>query len=131
MTTILVAEDSKTQRALIAGFLKNNKFNVITASNGVETLEKVFNNYPDLVLLDIIMPYINGYDICRRIKSQTSTKHIPVIFCSTKDTEVDRYWGLRQADAYIAKPFTPRDLIEAINVVLRNKPLTKQNTFRV
>ena len=116
MTTILIAEDSKAQRTLISSFLKKSNFSILTAKDGVETLEKVFEYHPHIVLLDIIMPYINGYDICRRIKAQPTTSNIKVIFCSSKDTQIDRHWGLKQgADAYISKPFSPEDLIYAIN----------------
>ena len=75
---------------------------------------------PDLVILDIVMPRMNGYQVCRRLKSDPRTKDIPVIFCSSKSEEIDRYWGIKQgADAYVFKPFQPVELIGTIKQLLR------------
>lgn len=114
-TTILVAEDSNTQRQMITKLLKNERYSVTTAKDGRDALAKVPQVNPDLIVLDIIMPEMNGYEVCRHLKGDSKTKQIPVIFCSSKDTEIDRYWGLKQgADAYIVKPFQPQDLLETV-----------------
>jgi twitching motility two-component system response regulator PilH len=118
MNTILVAEDSFTQRQLIVELLQSFNFTIRTAKNGVEALEKIELLHPDIVLLDLIMPQMNGYEVCRRMKANPKTKNIPIILCSAKGSEADRYWGLKQgADAYIAKPFQPEELIDAIKVL--------------
>ncbi|MFB2922193.1 MULTISPECIES: response regulator [Aerosakkonema] len=115
MSTVLVVEDSATQRQMIADFLEGNDFQVTVASNGKEALERVQDTCPDVVLLDVLMPQMNGYEVCRRIKKTPTTQDIPVIMCSAKTTEVDRYWGMKVgADAYIGKPFEQKELIQAI-----------------
>lgn len=115
MGTILVVEDSATQREMMAEFLKGNDFQVTVASNGLEALERVQDTSPDVVLLDVLMPQMNGYEVCRRLKSNPKTHAIPVIMCSAKITEVDRYWGMKTgADAYIGKPFKQKEMIDTI-----------------
>ncbi len=120
MSKILVIEDNPFQRTIIAKFLSNNKFNVTVANDGADALEKINSNYPDLVLLDIVMPQYNGYEVCRRIKSNPKTKDVLVVFCSSKVTDADRYWGIRQgADAYLSKPFQPGELLITIRRLLQ------------
>jgi len=124
MNTILLVEDSHTQREKIADLLQGCKFSVITASDGAEALSKITENPGiklDLVILDVVMPNVNGYEVCRRLKANPKTENIPVIMCSFKGSEADRYWGLKQgADAYLVKPFKARELITTIKHVLRN-----------
>lgn len=122
MSTVLVVEDSNTQRQLITDFLKSNRFAVTIARNGSEALACVQFVCPDVVLLDIVMPDMNGYDVCRRLKTNPKTQKIPVIFCSMKCSEVDRYWGAKiGADAYIGKPFQKSELLGAIQQLLHNQ----------
>lgn len=119
MSTVLVVEDSRTQQALLSGLLKEKGLKVSLASDGMEALEKVETVRPDVVLLDVIMPRMNGYECCRRLKSNPKTNRIPVVICSSKKEEVDRYWSLKQgADAYIAKPFHPSELLSTLKRVL-------------
>lgn len=121
MSTILVVEDSPTQRQMIADFLGDYDFQVEIARNGVEALNHLHNSCPDVVLLDVLMPQMNGYEVCRRIKNDPKTQDIPVIICSAKITQADRYWGMKiGADAYIGKPFKQTELIEAIERCLAN-----------
>lgn len=120
MRKVLVVEDSVTQRQMISELLKNSGLTVAVASNGVEALEKLQHYTPDIVVLDIVMPQMNGYEVCRRIKADKKTEHIPVVMCSSKGEEFDRYWGLKQgASAYIAKPFQPTELIGTVKQLLR------------
>lgn len=121
MSTILVVEDSATQRQMIADFLEDSDFQVKIARNGVEALQRLRDSSPDVVLLDVLMPEMNGYEVCRRIKNDPKTQDIPVIMCSAKITQVDRYWGMKiGADAYIGKPFKQNELIETIERFLDN-----------
>ncbi len=121
MSIILVADDSPAQRQMIADLLSENGFSVTTANDGMEALDKVAQSPPDLIILDVIMPQINGYEVCRRLKADPKTSHIPVILCSTKSTQVDHYWGLKQgADAYVVKPFPPNELIGTVKQLFRN-----------
>ncbi len=120
MNTVLVVEDSATQRAMMSDLLKEKGLNVTVAKDGVEALEQIQIQCPDLVLLDIVMPRMNGYEFCRRFKSDPKTQKVPVLMCSAKGEEFDRYWGMKQgADAYIAKPFHPADLVGTVKQLLR------------
>ncbi len=120
MNTVLVVEDSVTQREMIEDLLKGSGLAVTTASDGVEALEQILNNCPDIVVMDIVMPRMNGYELCRRIKTDPKTERVPVVMCSSKGEEFDRYWGMKQgADAYIAKPFQPQELVGTVKQLLR------------
>ncbi|KKJ01068.1 response regulator transcription factor [Prochlorothrix hollandica] len=125
MSTILVVEDSETYRTMISELLVGNGFSVDTASNGVEALAKV-NDYPAeglpaLIVLDIVMPEMNGYDFCRKVKGDPKMKDVPVVMCSSKSEEFDHYWGMKQgADAYLNKPFEPKELLKTIKHLLNN-----------
>ncbi len=120
MSTVLVVEDSVTQREMITDLLKGSGLTVTIASDGVEALEKIEGHSPDLVVLDIVMPRMNGYEVCRQIKANPKTQNIPVVMCSSKGEEFDRYWGMKQgADAYIAKPFQPTELVGTVKQLLR------------
>lgn len=122
MSTVLVVEDSLVQREMISGLLKKSGLNVIVAGDGIEALEQVQGHCPDLVVLDIIMPRMNGYEVCRRLKSDEKTQKLWVIMCSAKKEEFDRYWGMKQgADAYIAKPFHPQELVGTVKQLLRGE----------
>jgi twitching motility two-component system response regulator PilH len=120
MSTVLVVEDSVTQREMIEDLLKGSGLAVTTAGDGVEALEQIQNNCPDIVVMDIVMPRMNGYELCRRIKTDPKTERVPVVMCSSKGEEFDRYWGMKQgADAYIAKPFQPQELVGTVKQLLR------------
>ncbi len=120
MSKVLVVEDSVTQREMITDLLRGSGLEVTVATDGVEALEKVQNQRPDLVVLDIVMPRMNGYEVCRRLKADPKTQNVPVVMCSSKGEEFDRYWGMRQgADAYIAKPFQPKELVGTVKQLLR------------
>ncbi|MGB5971103.1 MAG: response regulator, partial [Spirulinaceae cyanobacterium] len=87
---------------------------------GADALEQISSNRPDLVLLDIVLPQYNGYEVCRRIKLNPETKDVLVVLCSSKINKADLYWGMKQgADAYITKPFQPRELLMTIRDLLQ------------
>jgi twitching motility two-component system response regulator PilH len=120
MSTVLVVEDSVSQREMITDLLKGSGLSVSIATDGVEALEHIEGHRPDLVVLDIVMPRMNGYEVCRRIKADPKTQDVPVVMCSSKGEEFDRYWGMKQgADAYIAKPFQPTELVGTVKQLLR------------
>jgi len=119
MSKVLVVDDSPMQREMISRVLKNVGINVTVASDGLEALEQIQQNCPDLVVLDIVMPRMNGYEVCRWLRSNLG-ENLPVVMCSSKREELDRYWGIKQgADAYIAKPFRPQDLVVTVKQLLR------------
>ncbi|MGD1700968.1 response regulator [Dapis sp. BLCC M229] len=109
---LLIVDDCEIVRTLCSYILAKKGLNITLASNGLEGLEKVKLEHPDLVILDIIMPEMNGYQVCRQIKSQPQTMNIPVVFCSGKNAEVDVYWAMKQgADGYISKPVNKDELM--------------------
>jgi twitching motility two-component system response regulator PilH len=120
MSTVLVVEDSVPQREMITDLLKGSGLDVTVASDGMEALERIQGKVPDVVVLDIVMPRMNGYEFCRKLKADPATQNVPVVMCSSKGEEFDRYWGMKQgADAYIAKPFQPMELIGTVKQLLR------------
>jgi twitching motility two-component system response regulator PilH len=121
MSKVLVVEDSPPQREMISTLLQGSGLNVTSAGDGLEALAQIQQDCPDIVVLDIVMPRMNGYELCRRLKDDPKTKELPVVMCSTKGEEFDRYWGMRQgANAYISKPFQPQELISTVKKLLRN-----------
>jgi two-component system alkaline phosphatase synthesis response regulator PhoP len=131
---ILVVDDEKDIVDLLKYNLEKEKeFEVITALNGREAIEQAAKNKPDLMLLDIMMPEINGFDVCKKIKSSPVTSNIPVIFLTAKENEIDEIIGLELgADDYIQKPISPRKVIARIKSVFRrvyseNEKLIKTN----
>jgi twitching motility two-component system response regulator PilH len=105
---------------MITELLQEMGFDVRIAADGLEALEQIQAAVPDVIVLDIVMPKMNGYELCRRLKADPTTQHLPVVMCSSKGEEFDRYWGIKQgADAYIAKPFQPSELIGTVKQLLR------------
>ncbi len=119
MARILVAEDEPDIRRLIALTLEYNGFEVVSVNDGFEAVTAAKGGGFDLILLDVRMPRITGYDACRQIKELTVTKDTPIVFLSAKGQESEVEAGLEAgADEYILKPFAPNDLIERINFYL-------------
>lgn len=120
MSRILIAEDEKDIRELIAITLQFAGFEVISTANGEEAFRAAIKESPDLLLLDVRMPRMNGYDVCRQVKSHPKTKHIPVVFLSAKGQESEVHTGIEAgAEAYILKPFSPDQLIQQIRKILK------------
>ena len=113
--TVLVVDDSPTERHVLVELLTRNGYQVITAENGEEGVEKAKRELPDLILMDVVMPGLNGYQATRTLTRDEVTKHIPIIVCTSKGQETDRIWGLRQgALDYIVKPVNGADLLSKI-----------------
>jgi twitching motility two-component system response regulator PilH len=112
---ILVVDDSPTDRQHLTDLLSKNGYKVVTADSAEEGLNKVKQLQPDLVLMDVVMPGQNGYQATRTLTKDDSTKHIPVIICTTKGQETDKLWGMRQgARDYIVKPIVQAELLAKI-----------------
>ncbi len=119
MARVLIVDDSPTEIHVIRGILDKNGIEVITASNGEEGVECASREMPDLILMDVVMPGLNGFQATRAITKDPKTQHIPIIIVSTKDQETDRVWGLRQgAKDYITKPVDEAMLMQKINAML-------------
>jgi two-component system, chemotaxis family, response regulator PixH len=115
MSTVLVVDDLMTDLQIVSGSLQQAGFAVITASNEKEAKAKIANQKPDLIVLDVVLPDRSGFEICRNLKDDASTKDIPIVLCSTKGSNMDKYWGMQQgADAYLAKPVDLDELLKAV-----------------
>lgn len=122
MSTVLIVDDSQTLRQMLTELLQHSGLRVVVATNGLEAKAQIQAKAPDLVITDLIMPEMNGYELCRWIKNEPTTQGIPVLICSTKSEEFDRYWGMKQgADAYITKPFHPVEMMKTVKQLLRGK----------
>jgi DNA-binding response OmpR family regulator len=117
--SILVVDDSPTALRLAAAPLRSRGFRVLTAVDGEEALELALREMPDLIVLDIILPKKNGFQVCRQLKSTPETHGIKILLLSGKSQSTDRYWGIEQgADGYLTKPFQEADLIESVSCLL-------------
>ena len=113
--TILCVDDSPTELRLMQEALIGLGHTIITARDGEEALERVSQQKPDLILLDIILPKKNGFQVCRQLKTSPDMSDIKIILVSSKTQDTDRFWGLRQgADEYITKPFNQADLASTV-----------------
>ncbi len=102
---ILVVDDSATERHVLVTLLEGKGYTIVTATNGEEGVAAAKRELPDLILMDVVMPGMNGYQATRTISRDEATKHIPVIMCTSKDQETDKIWGMRQgALDYMVKP---------------------------
>lgn len=112
---ILVVDDSQAEVRLIQSFLQQGGFQAIGISDPTKVEETIEEERPNLILLDVVMPQRNGFQICRDLKSQPPYSKIPVILVTSKSAPSDRYWGEQQgANGYVAKPFTPDELIDTV-----------------
>ena len=112
---ILVVDDSPTELQLISAPLKAKGYSIITAVDGDEAIEKARSLHPPVMLLDVIMPKKNGFQVCRLLKSSPDTQDIKIILISSKNQESDKFWGMKQgADAYIIKPFDEKTLLATV-----------------
>ncbi len=112
---ILVVDDSPTERYFLADLLAKRGYSVVTAENGNEAIAKARAERPSLVLMDVVMPGVSGFQAARAIARDPELRSIPVILCTSKAAETDRIWGLRQgARAYMVKPVNPEELLAKI-----------------
>jgi twitching motility two-component system response regulator PilH len=115
---ILVVDDSLSQRLVLSAILVDQGYEVVTANDGTDAVDKSKREMPDLIIMDVVMPGLNGFQATRAITTDETTWHIPVILLTSKDMESDRVWGLRQgATAFLHKPVDTNELIELINAL--------------
>ncbi len=116
--TILVVDDSPTERYFLTDLLRKNDFEVVAAETGEEGVAKAKAEKPDLILMDVVMPGLNGFQATRMLSRDPATKAIPVIMCTSKNQETDRVWGMRQgAIAYLVKPIVAEELLAKIKAL--------------
>ena len=117
--TIFIADDELDFASTLRSRLEFEGFVVTTAVDGKEALQRIPDEKPDLILLDIMMPTMNGYQVCRELKINPDTRRIPVLMLTAKSQESDKFWGKEAgADDYVTKPFDMEDLIEKIRGLL-------------
>ena len=117
--TVLIVEDTPSERELISHYLREEGYNVIHAVTAQEGFDKAIASRPDLIVTDVVMPGMSGFELCRSLKRAPETAKVPIIICSSKDQAIDRLWGMRQgADAYMTKPFNREELLKVIKSVL-------------
>ena len=115
MARILFVDDSPSQLMGIRRIVEKLGHEALTAEDGAAGVEAAKREIPDLILMDVVMPNLNGFQATRSITREPTTKHIPVILVTTKDQDTDRVWGMRQgARAYLTKPFSESELAEII-----------------
>lgn len=120
MSTALIIEDSLTEMEILTACLQRGGFNVATASSGEEALTKLGNTKPDVIILDVVLPGCSGFELCRELKADALTNKIPVVMCSTKSTDMDKFWGMKQgADAYITKPIDQEELVRTVKQLVK------------
>ena len=119
MPRVLIVDDSPTETYKFKEILEKNGFEIITADNGADGVAVARQELPDVVLMDVVMPGLNGFQATRQISKNEETKNIPVIIVTTKDQETDKVWGRRQgASYYLTKPVDEKLLLETIARVL-------------
>ena len=112
---ILIVDDSPTERQFLSELLSKNGFEVTTADDGEDGVAKSQSVSPDLIVMDVVMPGLNGFQATKQISTHDSTKHIPIIMCTTKDQETDKVWAVRQgAKDYVTKPVDESELLSKI-----------------
>ncbi|MDT8439165.1 MAG: response regulator [Wenzhouxiangellaceae bacterium] len=119
MATVLIVDDAETHLYLMSKIVQDQGHEVITAGGGEQGVQAALDHHPDLILMDVVMPDMNGFQATRKISRNPATAEIPVIFVTSKDQETDKIWGMRQgASAYLTKPVDKSALIKAINDAL-------------
>lgn len=119
MATVLIVEDTLSEMELISHYLREMGLSVIHAVTAKEALTLAIEQKPDVIITDVVMPGMSGFELCRALRNHAVTEKIPVIFCTSKSQEIDRLWGMKQgADAYLTKPFTREQLSRAVKSVI-------------
>ncbi len=119
MALVLIVDDSPTEVHVLGGYLKKHGFDIATAADGREGIDRARELKPDLVLMDVVMPGMNGFQATRQMSKDPETASIPVIMVTTKGLETDKIWGMRQGAAdYLVKPVTEAQLVEKVRAAL-------------
>jgi len=119
MATILIIDDSPTELHLFQNMLEKNGFDTLVADSGEDGIRQARSSRPDCILMDVVMPGMNGFQATRKLTHDPMTSSIPVIMITTKDQETDKIWGMRQgAVDYLVKPLTGKQLVAKINAVM-------------
>ncbi len=116
MAKVLIVDDSPTEVHIFSSALSDAGHDVLVASDGEEGVRKANEQQPDVILMDVVMPGLNGFQATRKIHRNSSTRHIPIIIVTTKDQDTDREWGMRQgAKDYLVKPVDMKELLQKVS----------------
>ena len=117
---ILIVEDSPTIMLHITAILQKKGYELMHAADGMEAVQQAVRKMPNLIVLDIILPKKNGFQVCRQLKTAPKTKNIKILMLTSKTMDSDRFWGLKQgADDYMTKPFEPEELVKKVDEMLQ------------
>lgn len=115
ITRVLIVDDAEADRSHLKTIVTAAGYHVRTASSGRDGLTQAVNEHPDLIFLDILMPDMDGFSLCRGLRANDATRAIPVVIVSSKNQKADRIWALEQGAAgYVTKPYTPEEILEQI-----------------
>lgn len=115
MSKVLVVDDLPSELELICRILQDAGIDVIRASDGEQAIACIQAQPPDLVILDVVMPRMNGFEVVRELRDNERTQHLPIVFCTQKSTEIDKAWATDLgADAYVTKPFDPQQFLDIV-----------------
>ena len=115
---ILIVDDSLSQLDLMCHYLRDSVYRIIKVTSGEQALKIALQEELDLIITDVVMPEMSGFELCRFLKKNPATQKVPIVICSSKNQKVDRLWGMKQgAVAYVSKPFTREELLGAIESV--------------
>jgi len=119
MSTILLVEDNLSLLNLMKSYLDDTGHTIISTTDAKKALVQAVEHKPDIIITDIVMPGMSGFELCRSLKKNPITGSIPIVMCSSKNQEIDRLWGMKQgAAAYLTKPFSREQFIRTINLVV-------------
>lgn len=118
--TVLIVDDSPTEQHVLRAIMEKAGFHVESALDGQTGITRAKEIHPCLILMDVVMPVLNGFQATRKLKEDNNTASIPVIIITTKDQETDKAWAIRQgAQGYLVKPVTPPELLKEVEAVMR------------
>jgi two-component system, chemotaxis family, response regulator PixH len=113
--TLLIVEDSPSELELMSYYLTDSGYKIIKATGAREAFEMALTEKPNIIVTDVVMPGMSGFELCRLLRKNPATQGLGIIICSSKKLEIDRLWGMRQgANAYITKPYTRDELLKVI-----------------
>jgi two-component system, chemotaxis family, response regulator PixH len=119
MATVLVVEDTVTEAEIIISTLHRAGYETVRVGSSEEAKARIVQQRPDLIVLDVVLPGESGFELCRELKEGTGTKSIPVVMCSTKNSEMDRFWGMKQgAASYLTKPIVAEELVRTVRLLI-------------
>src|SRR4028118_1977516 len=119
MSTVLLVDDNPSQLDLMVNYLRDTGHMLIRITDAKKALTIAVEKKPDLIITDVVMPGMSGFELCRSLKNNPVTASVPIVICSSKDQEIDRLWGMKQgAAAYLTKPFSREQLIRTVNLAV-------------